>query len=381
MERWARLWILGFVAIVPGKAVPDLTGINMANGTWRAPITLPCMYEPSADFKEVKVTWKFLIQGEEPHSIFLRDSSGDHTFLAAFRHRISVAKKSPGDVSLQIKELEMTDTGAYTCSVQWEAKNMSKFTEEKMVQLQVVKVPASKPAIQPSRLESVLPNGTRVSLTCSANGSPPIKYRWYKERPGREAEYLQMGAVLAFNSLQPHNSARYFCTAENRLSVQKEQSDSFQLTVKDASEFSTAGPSTEEHPTDGMVTSSTPFRNPSGQQGESARKLILPLYLIILISVLCAALIIVVVSVIFCRRKTKKDSIYEVTYNNNALTLANEHVLASSGVDGPCVYEEPNLHFGNTYSMEPTKADEYVLMNEKMDNEYEILVTEKRLGN
>ncbi|KAM6426948.1 V-set and immunoglobulin domain-containing protein 4 isoform 2-T2 [Liasis olivaceus] len=361
MERWAWLWILGFVAIVPGKAVLDLTGINVANGTWRAPITLPCMYEPSADFKEVKVTWKFLIQGEEPRSIFLRDSSGDHTFLAAFRHRISVAEKPPGDVSLQIKELEMTDTGAYTCSVQWEAKNMSRITEEKMVQLQVVKVPVSKPAIQPSRLESILPNGMRVSLTCSANGSPPIKYRWYKERPGREAEYLQMGAVLAFNSLQPHDSARYFCTAENRLSVQKEQSDSFQLTVKDASEFSTAGPSTREHPT-------------------GAPKMILPLYLIILIAVLCAALIIVVVSVVFCRRKTKKDSIYEVTYNNNALTLANEHIPTSSGVNGPCVYEEPNLNFGNTYSMEPTKADEYVVMNEKMDNEYEILVTEKRWG-
>lgn len=79
-----------------------------------------------------------------------------------------------------------------------------------------------------------------MSLTCSASGSPPINYRWYKDVPGGEAEELRRGPVLAFEGLQLSDSARYFCTAENRLNVQKEQSDSFQLTVKgeDASEMS-----------------------------------------------------------------------------------------------------------------------------------------------
>ncbi|XP_063169610.1 V-set and immunoglobulin domain-containing protein 4 [Candoia aspera] len=407
MERWAQLWILGFVTIVPGKAVLDLTGTDMADGTWRAPVTLLCMYEPSADFKELQVTWKFFVQHEGPRSIFLRDSSGDHTFLVAFRGRISVAEKPPGDVSLHIKELEMTDTGVYTCSVRWEAKNMSRITKEKTIQLKVVKVTASKPVIKSSSLESVLPNGTRISLTCSASGSPPIRYHWYKERPGREAEHLQMGAVLAFDSLQVSDSARYFCTAENRLSVQREQSDSFPLTVTDASEFSTAGPDTEsgEHPTetatsiwrfktqtaaasrrpqgthimrDGVVTSSTPFGNSLGQQNKipGHQRKVLPLYIIILIAVLCAALVLVVVSVVLCRRRRpKSDNVYEVTYNNNA----NEDLPASPGVNGTCVYEEPNSAFGNPYTMEPTKAAEYVIMGEKMVNEYEIL--EKKLGN
>lgn len=79
-----------------------------------------------------------------------------------------------------------------------------------------------------------------MSLTCSASGSPPINYRWYKEGPGGEAKELWRGAMLAFDNLQVLDSARYFCTAENRLNVQKEQSISFQLTVKgeDASEIS-----------------------------------------------------------------------------------------------------------------------------------------------
>lgn len=68
--------------------------------------------------------------------------------------------------------------------------------------------------------------------------------------------------------------------------------------------------------------------------------------------------------------------------NNNALTLeGNEDIPASPGVNGTCLYEEPNSSFDNNYTMEPTKAAEYVTMGEKMDNEYEILVTEKRLGN
>ncbi|KAL7979911.1 hypothetical protein Chor_004380 [Crotalus horridus] len=218
----------------------DLTGIHIVNGIWRAPATLPCVYEPSRDFKQLKVTWKFFLPGEAPRSILLHDAYGDHIFLAAFRDRVNIAQKPPGDVSLHIKELEMTDIGSFICLVEWEAQNMSRITREKILQLKVVKVPASKPVIKASSQESVLPSGTQMNLTCSANGSLPINYRWYKEGPGGEAEELRRGTVLAFDDLQVLDSARYFCTAENRLNVQKEQSISFQLTVKgeDASEMS-----------------------------------------------------------------------------------------------------------------------------------------------
>ncbi|XP_034291064.1 V-set and immunoglobulin domain-containing protein 4 isoform X1 [Pantherophis guttatus] len=411
MERWVQLCILSLVAVVPGRAALDLTGNNLVDGIWKAPATLPCLYEPSSDFKQLKVTWKFSQSSEAPRTILHHDASEDHIFLTAFRDRVNVAKNPPGDVSLHIKKLEMTDIGSFVCLVELEAQNMSIISREKTVQLKVVKVPVSKPVVEASSQDSVLPRGTRMSLTCSASGSPPITYRWYKEGPEGEAEELRRGPLLAFESLQLSDSARYFCTAENRLNVQKEQSDSFQLTVKDASEVSTAGPAadsgghttaetgtpvwnfvagTSRRPemthtrTGGMVTSATTFGNFSGQQKKTpgAQKKALPLYVIILIAVLSAAFILMVISVVLCRRRTKSDNIYEVTYNNNALTLeGNEDIPASPGVNGTCLYEEPNSSFGNNYTMEPTKAVEYVTMGEKMDNEYEILVTEKRLGN
>ncbi|XP_026530408.1 V-set and immunoglobulin domain-containing protein 4-like [Notechis scutatus] len=397
MERWAQLWILSLVAVVPGKVALDWNSTQMVSGTWRAPAILPCVYGPSSDFKQLKVTWKFFQPGEAPRTILHRDASGDHIFLAAFRDRVNIAKKIPGDVSLHIKELEMTDIGSFICLVDLEAQNRSRVTREKTVQLMVVKVPASKPSIEASSRESVLPSGTRLSLTCSASGSLPIYYRWYKEGPGEEAEELRRGPVLAFEGLQRSDSARYFCTAENRLNVRKEQSDSFQLTVKDASEVSTAGPAAESGGTStgGVATSSTAFGDSPGQQKESkkkerleevpgapsAQKTRLPLYIIILIAVLSAAFILMAISVVFCRRRTKSDNLYQVTYNNNALTLeGNEAIPASPGVNNTCLYEAPNSSFGNNYTMEPTKADEYVAMGEKMDNEYEILVIEKQLG-
>ncbi|XP_032083990.1 V-set and immunoglobulin domain-containing protein 4 isoform X2 [Thamnophis elegans] len=422
MERWVQLWILSLVAVVPGKAVLHLNGSHSVDGIWRAPATLPCLYQSSSDFKQLTVTWKFSVQGQTPRTILLHDASGDHIFLTAFRDRVNVAGNPPGDVSLHIKALEMTDKGSFVCIVELEDQNRNTIRGEKTIQLQVVKVAASKPVVEASSQESFLPEGSRMSLTCSASGSPPITYQWYKDVPEGEAEELQRGPVLAFEHLQLSDSARYFCTAENKINAQKEQSDSFQLTVEESSEVSTAEPTghttgltvpgsppgsshvtqetgtpvwnfvagTSRRPemtrtrTGRMVTSSTPFGNFSGHQQKTpgAQKKGLPLYIIILIALLSAAFILIVVSVVFCRRKTKTDNIYEVTYNNNALTLeGNENIPASPGVNGNCLYEEPNSSFSNNYTMEPGKADEYVTMDGKMDNEYEILVTGKKLGN
>uniref|UniRef100_A0A8D2KYH2 Ig-like domain-containing protein n=1 Tax=Varanus komodoensis TaxID=61221 RepID=A0A8D2KYH2_VARKO len=208
--------------------------LAVVNGTWRAAITLPCVYEPSADFKELRVIWK--ASWDALKTIFHRDAnSGDQVLLTTFKGRLSVAKGLPGSVSLLIHQLEMTDTAQYTCEVSWEARNKSLIKRERMTTLKVIKgnlVPASKPIITLSRNASVLPVGSRTSLTCSASGSPTITYKWFKEGPGSIDKLLGRTAVLTLDRLQASDSGSYYCTAENRVSSQRRRSDAVRLTVQ-----------------------------------------------------------------------------------------------------------------------------------------------------
>ncbi|XP_061454700.1 V-set and immunoglobulin domain-containing protein 4-like isoform X3 [Rhineura floridana] len=360
MGQLAWLWLLPLASTISGKAVLDLTGTQETQGTWRASVTLPCVYKPSPDFQEQSVIWRQ--PDHNARSIFHRDkSSGDQTLLTSYKNRLTVPKQPPGDVSLQIEELEMTDSGQYTCEVAWVAKNKSRIIKARTIMLRVEKVPVTKPVIKPSSMGSILPRGTKTNLTCLASGSPPIRYRWFKEVLGSNAKRVGEEAVLVFDRLQTLDTGRYYCEAENRASTQSvEQSDFVQLMVEDP-----------------VSNSSSATHEERASEWPGPRRATLPLYVIILIAVLCAVLVLVVLSVVFCRRKTKTDLTYEVAYNNNATNITNGDVCPASpgGATGACEceYEEPTIRIDN-YTIDPMKGNEYVIMDTKTDNEYESLV-------
>ncbi|XP_020640072.3 V-set and immunoglobulin domain-containing protein 4 isoform X1 [Pogona vitticeps] len=395
MGKFSWLWLSVLVTTISGKAILELTGDHVVNGTWKAAVTLRCVYEPSAEFKQVKVVWKASQQDRGFRTIFDQElNSGGQTFTTAFRGRLSLTQQRPGDVSLQIKELTMTDSGSYACEVTWEARNKSRITKEKTTRLQVVKVPVSKPVVQSSYKGSTLARGTRTSLECSANGSPPIIYRWYKEVPGDHPESIGTGAVLTFDPLQASDAGRYYCEVENKVGTRKEQSDVVELRVdedspplsthwpsagfetststpKDSPPLSTHWPSTEfkRSTTIGIdpgAASSTTEDHQNTLRRNASREAGLPLYIIIVIAVLSVALLLVVLSVVFHRRRTKGDHTYEVAYNNNPMEVSTR---------GQCeegLYEQPAPRVHNNYTVEPAKDSDYVVM--KADNEYEFLV-------
>ncbi|XP_044293765.1 V-set and immunoglobulin domain-containing protein 4 isoform X2 [Varanus komodoensis] len=375
MGRLAGTWFLVLLTTGGVTAVLDLQGLQVVNGTWRAAITLPCVYEPSADFKELRVIWK--ASWDALKTIFHRDAnSGDQVLLTTFKGRLSVAKGLPGSVSLLIHQLEMTDTAQYTCEVSWEARNKSLIKRERMTTLKVIKVPASKPIITLSRNASVLPVGSRTSLTCSASGSPTITYKWFKEGPGSIDKLLGRTAVLTLDRLQASDSGSYYCTAENRVSSQRRRSDAVRLTVQE-SEAPTLRPDTKEPTPTGAdpVATSRASRGDGTAAGSfGLRKASLPLYLIVLIAVLCAALLIAVGLVILCRRKPKSENRCEVTYTNYAMT-SGDTIPVSLGIVPVCgvEYEDPTQMFGNNYTMEPTKGGVYVTMGTNAINDYDIL--------
>ncbi|XP_024053088.2 V-set and immunoglobulin domain-containing protein 4-like [Terrapene carolina triunguis] len=379
------MWLVALVnSFIFCNAILELTGTHDIEGTWKSSITLPCVYVPSQDFVQQTVIWT-LDRDQNLATVFRRDSSGDHIMLSLYRGRVSVPKYRPGDVSLEIEKLEITDRGHYTCKVTWRAQNSSLLTKERTTTVKVIKVAVTKPIIRPGNLGFTVPKGARTSLTCSANGSPPIIYRWFKGEPGGDAVHVSNHAVLMFDSLRTSDTGKYYCEAENKASSQViQQSDAVQLTVRDLTKPATTVPSSENKAnttakavserdliTTALATGSD-VRVPETHEVTTApRRTGLPLYLLILIVVLCVAVVFVVVAVVLCRRKTKEDNPYEVTYQN---TRNDARRQTCSGVNGKCMYEEGKPTVKNNYTTQPVKENEYETISIKENIEYKFLV-------
>ncbi|XP_030353279.1 V-set and immunoglobulin domain-containing protein 4-like isoform X2 [Strigops habroptila] len=235
------------MAFVTCNALLDLTGVHKVQGTWMGSVTLPCTYMASDGFIQQTLSWSM----ERDHStstIFQRDNSGDHILLSRFRNRVSVPKHSPGNASLLIENLEIPDSGHYTCQVIWRTKNNSVITREMTTTVKVVKVAATKPIIRAGELGLTVPAGARTSLTCVASGSPPISYRWFRGTPGGKALLLSSQAELVWDSLQPSDTGKYYCEAENRAGAGAVQrSDAVELTVRGSPVTQQPSPGTDQH--------------------------------------------------------------------------------------------------------------------------------------
>uniref|UniRef100_A0A663EVK3 V-set and immunoglobulin domain-containing protein 4-like n=1 Tax=Aquila chrysaetos chrysaetos TaxID=223781 RepID=A0A663EVK3_AQUCH len=229
------------------NAFLDLTGPSEVEGIWKGSITLPCAYVPEKDFVQQTLKWT-VIHDQSSGTVFRRDSSGDHVLLSKYRDRVSVLKDTPGNVSLHILNLEVSDRGTYTCQVTWRASNNSLIAKDITTKVEVVKVAATKPVIRASEPGLTFPPGARASLTCVANGSPPISYRWFRSVPGGKALLLSSQAELAWDSLQPSDTGKYYCEAENRVGARAvQQSDAVQLTVRESPVTQQPSPGTSRH--------------------------------------------------------------------------------------------------------------------------------------
>ncbi|KFV73162.1 V-set and immunoglobulin domain-containing protein 4, partial [Dryobates pubescens] len=196
-------------------AMLGLSGIHEVKGTWMGSTTLPCTYMPSEGLTQQTLSWS-LERDHSSSTIFRRDSSGDHVLLSRFRERVSVPRDSPGNASLLLQNLEMPDSGHYTCQITWRSENNSLVTKEVTTTVKVVKVAVTKPIIRAGELGLKVPAGASTSLTCEASGSPPIRYRWFRSTPEGKALLLSSQAELAWDNLHPSDSGVYYCEAENK---------------------------------------------------------------------------------------------------------------------------------------------------------------------
>ncbi|XP_061301543.1 V-set and immunoglobulin domain-containing protein 4-like isoform X1 [Pezoporus flaviventris] len=343
------------------NAFLNLTGQPEIEGVWKDSTTLPCVYVPVKDLVQEILKW-MVVRDQNSVTIFRRDDSGDHVLLSDYRGRVSVLNDAPGNVSLHILNLEVSDKGTYICQVTWRDSSDSLIVREITTELEIVKVAATKPIIRAGELGLTVPAGARTSLTCVASGSPPIRYRWFRGTPGRKALLLSGQAELVWDSLQPSDTGKYYCEVENRAGAGAvQQSDAVELTV-------TEPPVT-------VVTSENgvgyPEKNYTTQNVQGTH---LSLFLVILIVVVCAAAVLLVIFLIIRMRKPKSAQTYEVKFHNS-------RAAAASRCESAGYYEEP-ISTENKYAMEPVKdkrseeinmkKNEHDCVGNTMESEYEV---------
>ncbi|KAM6061182.1 V-set and immunoglobulin domain-containing protein 4-like isoform 2-T3 [Chlamydotis macqueenii] len=286
------------------QALLDLSGVYQVKGTWMGSTTLPCTYTPSEGFTQHTLIWS-MERDYHTSTVFRRDDSGDHVLLSQFRDRVSVPKHSLGNASLLIENLEIPDSGHYTCQVIWRSKNNSLITKEVTTTVKVVKVAATKPVIRAGELGLTVPAGARTSLTCVASGSPPISYRWFRGTPGGKALLLSSQAELAWDSLRPSDSGRYYCEAANRAGAGAvQQSDAVELTVRDA-------PAATLVPGSDAVSEGSPAA--TGAPGA-----VPPPLLYALAAAPGGAALAGLLAALLRRRRNKAEPLYEVAFHSTA---------------------------------------------------------------
>ncbi|KFO72050.1 V-set and immunoglobulin domain-containing protein 4, partial [Cuculus canorus] len=196
----------------------DLNGLTDIEGIWKGSTTLPCAYVPEQDFEQQMLMWA-VEHDKSSATVFRRDDSGDHILLSKYRDRVSVLKDTPGNVSLQILNLEMSDRGTYTCQVTWRMSNNSLIAREITTKLEVVKelvqilLSQAGPAQGGEQRQRLPPDPARpLCFPVPA----PLRYRWFRGTPGTAPRLLRSESELAWGSLRPSDAGTYFCEAEGR---------------------------------------------------------------------------------------------------------------------------------------------------------------------
>ncbi|XP_057574275.1 V-set and immunoglobulin domain-containing protein 4 isoform X2 [Hippopotamus amphibius kiboko] len=306
---------------------PILEVPESVTGPWKGDVNIPCTYGPLQGYTQVLVKW-LVERGSDPVTIFLRDSSGDHIQQAKYRGRLHVNHEVPGDVSLQLNTLEMDDRSHYTCEVTWQTPDGNQVVREKIIELRVQKLSASKPTVTTgSGYGFTVPQGMRISLQCQAQGSPPISYVWYKEQTNNK-EPIKVGVLsnLLFKPAVVADSGSYFCTSKARLGSEQ-RSDTVKFVVKDSSkplEPKIKSPSTMQSPLEATSTMNSSWgwtTEVDGYVGKTSAGLGkgLPIFAIILIISLCCIVVTTMTYIMVCRKTPQQEHVYEVASRGKCL--------------------------------------------------------------
>ncbi|XP_010121264.1 PREDICTED: protein CEPU-1-like [Chlamydotis macqueenii] len=122
--------------------------------------------------------------------------------------RVSIATANRREYSLQIQDVDVTDDGPYTCSVQ---------TQHTPRTMQVHLTVHVSPKIFRISSDIVVNEGSNVTLVCLATGKPEPSISWRHISPS--AKPFESGQYLDIYGITRDQAGEYECSAENDVSV------------------------------------------------------------------------------------------------------------------------------------------------------------------
>ncbi|KAK1163028.1 V-set and immunoglobulin domain-containing protein 4-like isoform X2 [Acipenser oxyrinchus oxyrinchus] len=290
------------------SAVPSITAVLGRD------VTIPCTYQLSPGYSEVSLKWTMRKDGDTK-IILYRDRLSYSIPLSMYRSRVSIPSTDQvGNVSLTLKEMYFQDRADYMCEVTWRNGSENTVEDTALIKVSVVQVPVSKPVMPNVQSPLYIQAGQSISLACTAAGSLPITFMWYKKQPDGTKTRLSRQAALTIS-----DAGTYYCEAENFASGKKvEQSDPIevivQVWIEATSEDYTYQSTTEVK---NIPTSTSYIETSSTEPGGNAvspasrqkgnRTL---LWLYILIAALCIVVLfaVIIANVIMKKRKKKRNA-------------------------------------------------------------------------
>ncbi|OCT57901.1 uncharacterized protein vsig4.L isoform X4 [Xenopus laevis] len=314
----ALAFLVVLVVCLGGRTALCILSLNVPHetqGIRGESVVIPCTYTPSAHYKEHQVDWY-----AEDVKIFSRFESRSYILKADYSGRIQVADSRPGDVSLTIKVLKMIERGNYRCVVIWKSNDGLTVTKEGFSKLTVLRAAVYSPTKKPD-VASVSTKGSTTGTLKNTEFTTNRKSATTKSRhTTKKTASIQQSKIPVLDS------------------------------TKDAAENAKL---------DYIIKGSG-----------------VPLYIILLIALVCALSILTLIIVFVTRRKKNTNYIYDMpTMSQLAARLDGSAPLAYGGYSS-CACQTPRTQ--NDY--QPCKQGpetEYETMVAQASNEYEFLIPER----
>ncbi|XP_031747510.1 V-set and immunoglobulin domain-containing protein 4 isoform X11 [Xenopus tropicalis] len=337
-------------------------------------VVIPCTYTPSARYTEHEVHWY-----ADDVKIISRFDSQSHILKADFEGRLKVADTRAGDVSLTIKNLRTIERADYRCEVIWKSSD-GFVTKQGISKLMVLRV---RPA-------TVRPATVRPATVRPATQKPEVNIGTSKIDDMNRAT---MGSTKKPNvpaiitggraTVQPTTKKPKVITVTRKVNnIDEVTSRNTAFPTNRKSSTARGGHTTGEM--GNSQKSQIPVLHSPKDATETAKLDYIikgsgvPLYIILLIALVCALSICTLIIVFITRRN--KNAYYSYNMPTMAQLAMRQEGSApiAFGEYSSCACQTPQTE-NDYHPCKQMPETEYEVMAAQASNEYELLIPEREV--